>query len=173
VELGNGKIVPACAYPVSNGLEVYTDTERVRRDRRMILELLLAMHKIKCQSCPRKGGNCRLVELCNEYGVEGIPVCAECPLSGQDCLLARGEVCLGPITMAGCNAACTRERRGCEGCRGPITRPDVLEEAFRTYEKYGIGIDKVLDEFGKYCSSFPAYDEVVKILKGYADESRC
>jgi len=165
VELSNGKVVPSCAYPVSKGLEVYTDTRRIKSIRRMVLELILSIHKIKCQSCPMKGGECKLVELCKEYGVEGIPVCSECPLNGDECLLAQGKVCLGPITMSGCNAVCTRERRTCEGCRGPITRSDVLKEAIETYKRYGISVDEVLEEFGKYCSSFPAYDKVVGIIR--------
>lgn len=170
VELFNGKIVPACAFPVSSGLEVRTNSERVRRDRRTTLELLLSIHKIRCQSCPRKGGNCELLSLCKEYGVEGMPICAECPLHGEDCLLAQGKVCLGPITIAGCDASCTRERRECEGCRGPITRPDVIREAISTYKKYGIPICKVLEKFGKFCASFPGYDKVVRILEGGYDE---
>ncbi len=165
VELKNGKLVPACAFPVSDGLEVMTATPRVLETRRTVLELLLAAHKIRCQSCPRKG-SCLLLELCKEFGIEGIPVCAECPLSEEECLLARGEVCLGPITLAGCDAACTREGRPCTGCRGPVTRSDVLQEALAVYRKYEIPIGKVLEVLSTFCSNSPAYEKVKRFLGG-------
>jgi len=55
-------------------------------------------------------------------------VCAECPLSrvatsraNGICFLETGGVCLGPFTVAGCNASCPRVGVPCEGCRGPIS----------------------------------------------------
>jgi NADH dehydrogenase/NADH:ubiquinone oxidoreductase subunit G len=38
----NGQLAPACAYPCEEGLVVRTDSEKVRRSRRMTIELLLA-----------------------------------------------------------------------------------------------------------------------------------
>lgn len=163
VELKNGRLVPACAFPVSDGLEVRTATPRVLKTRRMVLEFLLAAHRIKCWSCPRKGA-CLLLRLCKELGVEGIPVCAECPLPEEECMLAQGEVCLGPITVAGCDAACIREGRPCTGCRGPVTRRDVLEEAVATYRRHGVPLSKVLEALSTFCSSSRAYEEVRRLL---------
>jgi sulfhydrogenase subunit delta len=49
------------------------------------------------------------------------PVCTECRMRENNCLLIeRGEVCCGPITVAGCNARCPDLRVPCVGCRGPI-----------------------------------------------------
>ena len=163
----SGKIVPSCAFPVSEGLVVETDNDRIRENRRLALEVILAIHKIKCKSCPRKGGYCELLELCREYGVEGIPVCAECPLHEDDCLLVKGELCLGPLTVSGCGGICMYERRVCEGCRGPVTRSDVIEEAVKLYMRYGINLDRVLAKLGKYYSSSPQYDRVVKLITGF------
>jgi bidirectional [NiFe] hydrogenase diaphorase subunit len=45
VEIGRGeraKVVSSCTYPVENGLEVFTSTERILHARKMIVELLLA-----------------------------------------------------------------------------------------------------------------------------------
>ncbi len=165
VELSNGKLVPACAYPVSEGMKVYTDTERVRRNRRVILELILAAHKMKCQSCPRKGGYCLLLDLAKEYGVEGIPVCAECPLHGNDCLLTRGIPCLGPITIAGCGCPCTREGTPCIGCRGPVTRKDVLEEAAKLYVKYNVSLEELYPKMRLFWNNHPKLDEIVDTIK--------
>ncbi|MBR5508075.1 MAG: (2Fe-2S)-binding protein, partial [Clostridia bacterium] len=38
----------ACVYPVSEGLEIYTNTPKVREARRDTLELILSNHEKKC-----------------------------------------------------------------------------------------------------------------------------
>ena len=48
------------------------------------------------------------------------PVCFECQTSGYECLLQKGEPCLGPVTLGGCRAICLRSKRFCYGCRGPL-----------------------------------------------------
>lgn len=47
------------------------------------------------------------------------PVCLECTGHGYICLYDLGEICLGPVTRAGCDAWCPAGRAGCQGCRGP------------------------------------------------------
>lgn len=47
------------------------------------------------------------------------PVCMECTAHGYICLYDLGEICLGPVTRAGCDAWCPASRVGCQGCRGP------------------------------------------------------
>lgn len=47
------------------------------------------------------------------------PVCVECKQRLNSCVLDMGMMCLGPVTRAGCNAVCPRNRFGCWGCRGP------------------------------------------------------
>lgn len=47
-------------------------------------------------------------------------VCVECKFRECLCLLTeKGEVCCGPLTVAGCNARCPALRVACVGCRGP------------------------------------------------------
>lgn len=46
-------------------------------------------------------------------------VCYECQRRGYPCLLERGEPCMGPITLGGCNAVCLQSRMPCQACRGP------------------------------------------------------
>jgi coenzyme F420-reducing hydrogenase gamma subunit len=60
------------------------------------------------------------------------PVCVECKLNQNYCLLANGVACLGPITRGGCNAICTTYGTGCDGCRGLVNIPNIhgLEFAF-------------------------------------------
>ncbi len=61
----------ACVYPVSEGLEVMTNTPKVREQRKLTLELLLSNHDRKCLSCIRSK-SCELQDLADELGVEGI-----------------------------------------------------------------------------------------------------
>ena len=66
---GARSLVPACVYPVNEGMEIFTNTERVRKSRKMTLELILSTHDRKCLSCVRSG-TCELQQLCKEFGVD-------------------------------------------------------------------------------------------------------
>ena len=61
----------ACVYPVSEGLEIYTNTPKVRGARRDTLELILSNHEKKCLTCIRSK-NCELQDLAEELGVDGL-----------------------------------------------------------------------------------------------------
>lgn len=65
---GSRKLVPACATPVSEGLEVHTNSLLVRNARKDIIELLLSEHNADCTKCYRNG-NCELQELAAEYKI--------------------------------------------------------------------------------------------------------
>ena len=65
---GARNLVAACVYPVSEGMEVQTNTKKLLDSRRRTLELLLSNHDKKCLSCVRSG-HCELQELCQELGV--------------------------------------------------------------------------------------------------------
>ena len=47
------------------------------------------------------------------------PVCVECKQKLNTCVVDLGQICLGPITRAGCDAVCPTGGVGCLGCRGP------------------------------------------------------
>ena len=66
---GARSLVAACVYPVNEGMEVFTNTEKVRKSRKTTLELLLSNHKRECLSCVRST-NCELQKLSNEYGCD-------------------------------------------------------------------------------------------------------
>ncbi len=66
---GARSLVTACVYPVNEGMEVFTNTEKVRQSRKMTLELILSTHRKECLSCIRSG-NCELQKLCKEFGVD-------------------------------------------------------------------------------------------------------
>ena len=66
---GARSLVASCVYPVAEGLEVWTNTPKVRQSRQTTLELLLSEHHKKCLSCVRSS-RCELQKLCKDYGVD-------------------------------------------------------------------------------------------------------
>lgn len=66
---GGRALVAACVYPVTDGMEVFTNTPKIRKARKTTLELILSNHRMDCLSCVRST-NCELQELCREYGVD-------------------------------------------------------------------------------------------------------
>ncbi|MEW6546046.1 MAG: NADH-dependent [FeFe] hydrogenase, group A6 [Bacillota bacterium] len=64
---GRQNLVPACQFPVAEGLKVRTNSPLVREARRTMVELLLARHPHDCLSCVRSG-NCELQELARQVG---------------------------------------------------------------------------------------------------------
>ncbi|MFA6422418.1 MAG: hypothetical protein WCV92_03405 [Candidatus Buchananbacteria bacterium] len=85
------------------------------------------------------------------------PVCYECQLNGSECLLQKGEICLGPITLAGCKAVCLKSKQACWGCRGLFEGAQVenlmtllkknfnKDEIYRVMEVFGLK-DDVMDK---------------------------
>ncbi|PLX06474.1 MAG: ferredoxin [Marinilabiliales bacterium] len=65
---GARNLVAACATPVSEGMEILTNSQKVRTARKHIIELLLSEHNTECTSC-YKNGKCELQSLANEYRV--------------------------------------------------------------------------------------------------------
>ncbi len=68
VEVNGNRLVPSCAFPVAEGITVSTNSEKVRRARKTIIELLIANHPQDCLTCVRNG-NCELQTLAAQYGV--------------------------------------------------------------------------------------------------------
>ena len=66
---GRTKMETACNAQVAEGLVVTTNSEKVRNARRNVLDMLLSNHKTDCFSCP-SNGDCKLQDLCYEYGIE-------------------------------------------------------------------------------------------------------
>ncbi|ASB49722.1 NADH-dependent [FeFe] hydrogenase, group A6 [Alkalitalea saponilacus] len=63
---GSDRLLPACAIPASDGMEIHTNSMKVRNARKQILELLVSEHRAECTTC-YKSGNCELQELSHEY----------------------------------------------------------------------------------------------------------
>ena len=69
VNAGGRALQAACVLPVSEGMNVKTNTAEIRQYRKNLLELVLSAHEQKCLSCIRST-NCELQKLCRELGVE-------------------------------------------------------------------------------------------------------
>lgn len=68
---GSPKLLPACVTKVQEGMEVRTSSDRLRRYRRMILELLLAERNHVCSVCV-SNGHCELQTLAAEHGIDHV-----------------------------------------------------------------------------------------------------
>lgn len=66
---GRKGLVAACVYPCEEGMEILTNTPKVRASRKTTIELILSSHHKKCLSCVR-GNNCELQKLAFDYGVD-------------------------------------------------------------------------------------------------------
>ena len=137
-------LVPACAYPVQEGLEIQTGSERVRQSRRMTLQLLLA----------RSPGAQVIRELAEEYGAKALPLekkddnCIMCGLCVRVC-----QQIVGPAAV--CFAGRGPEREvstpyklmsdvciGCGACAF-VCPTGAIDPA----EFCGQGLEKIPNEF--------------------------
>ena len=71
VEVEGRGIQSSCTMPPEAGLKIHLNTEKTRRIRRTVLELLLANHDKKCLTC-EKNGSCELQQYAEEYGITNI-----------------------------------------------------------------------------------------------------
>ena len=68
---GARSLMASCVYPVSEGMEVYTNTEKVRKSRRLTLELILSNHRMECLTCARNG-DCELRQLASDFHIDAV-----------------------------------------------------------------------------------------------------
>ena len=73
---GAKSLVASCVYPVSEGMEVYTNTEKVRKSRRLTLELILSNHRMDCLTCSRNS-HCELRQLASDLGIDAVRYATE------------------------------------------------------------------------------------------------
>jgi len=68
---GARSLVAACVFPVAEGMEINTASEKVIKARKMTLELILSNHNTDCLTCGRNQ-NCELQSLAQYYGVDKV-----------------------------------------------------------------------------------------------------
>ena len=71
VEGKHGEIMASCSTPPRSGMEIKTNTPRLQKYRRMILELMLADHCRDCTTC-EKNFDCKLQDLAQRFGLKDV-----------------------------------------------------------------------------------------------------
>jgi len=72
VEVKGAKaLVASCVYPISEGMEIFTNSPKVLASRKMTLELILSNHRMECLTCSRSG-SCELQKLAKDFGIEQV-----------------------------------------------------------------------------------------------------
>jgi coenzyme F420-reducing hydrogenase gamma subunit len=83
----------------------------------------------KVHGCPINNKEFAYIVRCLLMGKKPViptyPVCVECKMKGNPCRYEYGEICLGPITRAGCEAKCPSGGLWCFGCRGYVDNPNM------------------------------------------------
>lgn len=111
---GSPKLLPACVTQVAEGLEVRTDSPRLRQYRRMIVELLLAEGNHVCSVCVANG-NCELQDLAVVLGVDHVRFAYQYPQHSVD--ISHDRFGLDPNRCV----LCTRCIRVCDELEGAHT----------------------------------------------------
>jgi len=85
VEIRNwgGRLVPSCATPVQEGLDIVANSERLRELRRTILEMIFAERNHICAFCV-SNGHCELQDLAMELGMDHVRLPYRWPLLPMD-----------------------------------------------------------------------------------------
>jgi coenzyme F420-reducing hydrogenase gamma subunit len=81
------------------------------------------------------------------------PVCVECKKKENVCLFTVGKVCMGPVTRAGCGAACPTFGNECEACRGYVSHPHEQAQT-DVLEKYGLTADEIVSRKTLFTSRY-------------------
>ena len=74
--VGSPKLFVSCATPVSNGMEVITDSEKIREYRKMAIQNILAERTHICSVCIANN-SCELQKLANEMGIDHVEFARE------------------------------------------------------------------------------------------------
>jgi sulfhydrogenase subunit delta len=134
--------------------EVYGDMPKETLPTRSIKEVVEV--DLEIPGCPVSKDE---VERIVQHVVLGVPyqfpvypVCVDCKHRFTSCLMDKGQLCLGSIARAGCDAPCPAGGLGCWGCRGPAEDCNV-EELIAIAERNGFEraeIDERLGFFGGF-----------------------
>jgi NADP-reducing hydrogenase subunit HndD len=108
---GARALAAACVQPVSPGMEISTNTPKIRHARKMNLELMLSEHKKDCLSCIRSQ-NCELQKMSKAYGVD-------------DESYFKGEVQEFPIENS--TVFLVRDNNKCIKCRRCVAACDKMQ----------------------------------------------
>ena len=77
------------------------------------------------------------------------PVCHECKLNENHCLLLDKKFCLGPLVAGGCDSVCPSHGLPCVGCWGPIEDGN-FKEHFKLLESFGMSKKEITRRIKNY-----------------------
>ncbi len=81
--------------------------------------------------------------------IPNYPVCVECKQKGNVCQWVKGNVCMGVVARAGCEAICPSYGKACVACRGLIE--DAENNACKEIMmEHGLTLEQVLKEYQLY-----------------------
>jgi len=134
--------------------EVYGDQPKESEPTRAVKEVVKV--DLEIPGCPvSKDEIERIVQhvaLGIPYQFPAYPVCMECKQRFTVCMWDKGQLCLGPVTRAGCTAPCPAGGLGCWGCRGPAADPNYAE-FMETARRHGFTEEEIrerLNFFGGF-----------------------
>ena len=65
------------------------------------------------------------------------------------CMYSKDQVCMGPVTRAGCNSWCVNNNNICYGCRGLVDNP-ATDAQKDIMNKYGLTLEEIVKKFTLY-----------------------
>jgi bidirectional [NiFe] hydrogenase diaphorase subunit len=111
---GTPRLFAACVTQAAEGMQVHTDTDKLREYRRMIVELLLAERNHVCSVCVANG-HCELQDLAAATGVDHVRFEYQFPQLGVDASHERFGLDHNRCIL------CTRCVRSCDEIEGAHT----------------------------------------------------
>ena len=133
---GARSLCAACVYPVSEGMEVYTNSKRALDARRKVLELIISNHSKNCLQCVRNN-NCELQRLAQQVGIR------EDAFKGEKTKPHFDEVSSGIVRDTSKCVLCGRCVAACEKFQG-LGCLNYIDRGFKT--TVGPVFDKSLAE---------------------------
>ena len=97
---GRRNLMPSCATYIEEGMEIYTNSYKVRQERKNVLELLLSNHPNDCLTCP-KSNSCELQALAAKLSVNRLEFAG--PLSQENKSERHGSLLRNPSKCILCN----------------------------------------------------------------------
>jgi len=78
--------------------------------------------------------------------IPNFPVCSECKMKGNVCVFHKEKpfACLGPVSRAGCGAACPSAGNACIGCRGLVDDPNLAAHE-EVLKEAGLSVPEILN----------------------------
>ncbi|ELS00769.1 NADH:ubiquinone oxidoreductase chain G-like protein [Xenococcus sp. PCC 7305] len=111
---GSNKLQPACVTKVAEGMEIQTNTEKLQKYRKMIVELLFAEGNHICSVCVANG-SCELQDLAVEMGMDHVSLAYQFPQRDVDLSHERFGIDHNRCVL------CTRCIRVCDEIEGAHT----------------------------------------------------